>query len=81
MAIDQRSGDIVNDVVNETVKLAKSKKIETVYINAKPDIIAVIDYVYKDNNNQLLLVGSSYSATLAMLIGDNNDKVKAVCCV
>lgn len=79
MAIDQRSGDGVNDVINETAKLAKSKNLETEYINGKQDIIAAIDYVYNANNNtQLLLVGSSYSATLAMLIGENNDKVKAI---
>ena len=79
MAIDQRSGNGVNSVVNETAKLAKAKKINTDYIDAKPDIIAAIDYVYKDNGNlQIVLVGSSYSATLAMLIGENNNKVKAI---
>lgn len=79
MAIDQRSGDGVNDVINETAKLAKSKNLETEYINGKQDIIAAIDYVYNANDNtQLLIVGSSYSATLAMLIGENNDKVKAI---
>ena len=79
MAIDQRSGDEVNGVFNETAKLAKSKKIETEYINAKPDIIAAIDYLYNANGNKpLLLVGSSYSATLAMLIGEKNAKIKAV---
>lgn len=79
MAIDQRSGDRVNAVVNETAKLATSKNLETNYIDAKPDIIAAIDYVYNDNGNkQLLLVGSSYSATLALLIGGSNNKIKAV---
>ena len=79
MAIDQRSGDQVNNVINETTKLAKSKNLETEYINAKPDIIAAIDYLYNDNGNKpLLLVGSSYSATLAMLIGEKNDKIKAI---
>lgn len=79
MAIDQRSGDGVNGVVNETAKLAKSKNLKTEYIDAKPDILAAIDYVYKNNGNkQIVLVGSSYSATLAMLIGEGNNKIKAV---
>ena len=79
MAIDQRSGEGVNEVVNETAKEAKNQNLETEYINAKPDIIAAIDYIYKVNGNKkLLVVGSSYSATLAMLIGENNDKVKAI---
>jgi pimeloyl-ACP methyl ester carboxylesterase len=79
IAIDQRSGDGVNDVVNETAKLAKSKDMATEYIDGKPDIIAAIDYVYSNNGNtKLLLVGSSYSATLAMLISENNNKIYAV---
>ncbi|MEJ6792558.1 MAG: dienelactone hydrolase family protein [Lacinutrix sp.] len=79
MAIDQRSGDKVNGVVNETAKFAKTNKMDTDYISAKPDIIAAINYVYKHNGNKrILVVGSSYSATLAMLIAKDNDKVKAV---
>lgn len=79
MAIDQRSGDEVNGVINETAKRAKSKKLETNYINGKPDIVAAINYIYSENDNKkIILVGSSYSATLAMIIGKNSDKVKAV---
>lgn len=79
MAIDQRSGEGVNNVVNETAQLAASKNMKTNYIDAKPDVIAAIDHVYNDNgNNELILLGSSYSATLAMLIGKESNKIKAV---
>lgn len=79
MAIDQRSGEAVNGIVNETAKLATSKNMDTEYINALPDINAAIDYIYKNNGQtRLLLVGSSYSASLALLIGQTNDKIKAV---
>lgn len=79
MAIDQRSGKGVNGVVNATAELAKSKNLKTNYIDAKPDIISAIDFVYSNNGNkQILLVGSSYSATLAMLIGGVNEKVLAI---
>ncbi|WP_156112442.1 dienelactone hydrolase family protein [Lacinutrix jangbogonensis] len=79
MAIDQRSGNAVNGVVNVTAELAKSKELKTEYIDAKPDIIAAIDYVYSTNGNkEILLVGSSYTATLVMLIGNENAKIKAV---
>lgn len=79
MAIDQRSGKEVNNVVNETAKFADSAGAKTGYLDARQDIEAAIDYLYKRNGGQpLILVGSSYSASLALMIGKENDKVKAV---
>lgn len=79
LAIDQRSGNEANGVVNATAKLAKEKGLPTDYLSAKQDIEAAIDFAYEKNNKQpVLLVGSSYSATLVLLIGKNNDKVKAI---
>ncbi|WP_299890091.1 dienelactone hydrolase family protein [uncultured Lacinutrix sp.] len=79
MAIDQRSGNIANDIVNETAKLAKSKDLGTAFLDARQDIEAAIDYTYINNGNkEILLVGSSYSATLALLIANKNDKINAV---
>lgn len=79
MAIDQRSGKGVNGIENETVKRAKSKGLRTTYLDAKQDIEAAIDYLSERNNERLLMiVGSSYSASLVLLIGKENNKVKAV---
>ncbi len=79
MAIDQRSGNIANDVFNETAKVAKEKGLPTTYLDARQDIEAAVDYVFANNGNEsMLLVGSSYSASLALLIGNANAKVKAV---
>ena len=79
IAIDQRSGDEVNNIINKTAQLAKEKELPTEYIDAKQDIEAAIDYLFKLNDNQsIILVGSSYSASLVLLIGKNNNKVKAV---
>ena len=79
MAIDQRSGSSANNITNETAKLAKQKGLPTDYLDAQQDIEAAIDYAYGLNNNQsIFLVGSSYSASLVLLIATNNDKVKAV---
>ncbi len=79
MAIDQRSGKIANDVVNETAKEAKIKNLSTTYLDARQDIEAAIDHIYSNNDKQpLLLVGSSYSASLALIIGNNNDKIERV---
>lgn len=79
LAIDQRSGNIANDVVNETALAAKKRNLPQAYLNAKQDIQAAINFLYKKNNNQpIILVGSSYSATLALLIGENSNKVRAI---
>lgn len=79
MAIDQRSGKGVNGIVNQTNKRATSKGLSTNYWDAKPDIESAIAYLYKKNDNQpILIVGSSYSASLVLVIGNENDKVKAV---
>ncbi len=78
IAVDARSGGGVNDVPNETAFDARVKNKPTTYLDAEQDIIAAIDYAYKQNNKKVILVGSSYSASLALKIGASNDKVKAV---
>ena len=79
MAIDQRSGKGAKNIVNETAKRAADKNLPTNYVDARQDIEAAIDYIYESNSNQpILVVGSSYSASLALLVGLDNDKVKAV---
>lgn len=79
VAIDQRSGKIVNDVENETVQRAENEGFPTGYIDAKQDIEAAIDFMYDKNGNQpVIIVGSSYSASLVLLVGKANPKVKAI---
>lgn len=79
MAIDQRSGKAVNGIPNETMARAKAKGLGTKYLDARQDIEAAVDFLYHKNNNQpILIVGSSYSATLVLLIAKENEKVKAV---
>jgi dienelactone hydrolase len=76
LAIDQRSGNEVNSVINETSLEAKKRNLPTTYLDAKQDIEAAIDFLYKKNSNKpIILVGSSYSATLVLLIGQNSNKV------
>ena len=45
IAVDQRSGDGVNDVVNETHKVAVDMKMATEYPDAFPDLEASLLYV------------------------------------
>lgn len=78
IAIDQRSGKEVNGIVNETATLATSKKKPTGYLDAEKDILAAIDYAYSKSGKKVVVVGSSYSASLALKIGATNKKVKAV---
>jgi len=79
MAIDQRSGKEVNGIINQTAIDADSKFMNVGYTGAKIDLEAAIDYLYEMNGNQpIILVGSSYSASLALWIGSSNDKIKAI---
>lgn len=79
MAIDQRSGNEANGVKNETAQRAKDKGLSTTFLDARQDIEAAIDYLYEMNGNKpVLIVGSSYSASLVLLIGKGNYKVKAI---
>jgi len=63
---------------NETKDRAKAKGLPTGYLDAKPDIEAAIDYAFElYNKKQIILLGSSYSASLALLISTLTDKIKA----
>jgi alpha-beta hydrolase superfamily lysophospholipase len=78
LAIDQRSGMKVFGVTNETKLLAAEKGLPTGYLDAKPDIIAAIDFAYDLNNKKpIILFGSSYSASLCLLISTETNKIKA----
>ena len=79
LAIDQRSGMKVFGETNETKNRAKEQGLPTGYLDVKPDIESAIDYAYNLNdNNPIILLGSSYSAALALLISTNSSKVKSV---
>ncbi len=79
MAIDQRSGKEVNGIINQTAIDADSKFMNVGYTGAKRDLEAAIDYLYELNGNEpIILVGSSYSASLALWLGSENKKIKAV---
>ena len=78
LAVDLRSGGGVNFVQNETANLAKEKGLPTTYIEAEKDILASVDYAWEKSKKQMILFGSSYSASLAMRVAKGNSKVKAV---
>jgi len=79
MAIDQRSGNGVNGIENETKQRAEAKGLGTEYLDARIDIEAAINFLFDKNDKQpIVIVGSSYSATLVLMIAKENEKVKAV---
>ncbi len=78
LAVDLRSGDNANYVQNETANLAKQKGFPAEYLDAKQDMIAAIDWAYEKSNKPVVVFGSSYSASLSLLIAKNNPKIKAV---
>jgi hypothetical protein len=47
-------------------------------IDSRKDVKAAIDYAGNINNKPVILFGSSFSASLCMLEGLNNEKVRAV---
>lgn len=79
LAIDQRSGHTMNGVDNLTAKRAASADKPMAYPDARQDIEAAIAWLRKEGyTGKLTLWGSSYSASLALMIGASSDEVSAV---
>ncbi|MDB4533819.1 lysophospholipase [Vicingaceae bacterium] len=80
MAIDQRSGSVINDVENETAKAAVAKDRTTSFVDAEADIIAALKYARENYaEGKLVAWGSSYSAALVIRIaGEQADLVDGV---
>ena len=79
VAIDQRSGRKINGVKNLVAAQAKKNKLDTNYISAKPDIEAAIQTIAKKFKQKIILLGSSYSAGLAVrLAGEGHPQLKAI---
>ena len=79
LALDQRSGMNVLGYENETYQRAKRTKLSTGYIAARPDIEAAVALAFRRNRRRpIILVGSSYSASLALMIAAESKMVGAV---
>jgi dienelactone hydrolase len=78
LAVDLRSGDNSNYVKNETALRAGGQHSSVSFLDAAMDIRAAVDYAWKLNTKEVILLGSSYSASLVMLEGEKNPYAKAV---
>lgn len=80
LAVDQRSGGSVNDVVNQTKLNANKAMKDTQYIHALPDMRSAVNYADTHfAEGKLIIWGSSYSAALAIKLGSEMpDKIDAI---
>lgn len=78
LAVDLRSGKEVNFVTNKTAEAAKAKNLPTNYLDARPDMQAAIDYAVNKSKKDIVVLGSSYSASLALLLAKSNPQIKAL---
>ncbi|MEM1119310.1 MAG: dienelactone hydrolase family protein [Bacteroidota bacterium] len=78
LATDQRSGGVLNEQENATHQRAIAKGLPTNYIDAEQDIIAAVNYMAERYSQEVILVGSSYSAALGLKVAKENPNVKAI---
>jgi len=80
MAVDLRSGNESNGVINETSVAAVKSMKPTQYVNAYQDIDAAVKYATEYfSDGKIIIWGSSYSSALALrYAGDNPEAIDAV---
>lgn len=78
LAVDLRSGNEVNYIENETAKLAKKQKKPNGFIDARADVEASLKFINSYTTIPVILFGSSYSASLCLMVATKNPNVDAV---
>lgn len=78
LAVDLRYGDEYNFITNETHLAAKRAGKSISEWESHRDVIAAINYAYSMNKQPVIVMGSSFSASLALYYSINNAKVDAV---
>ncbi|MCB8999986.1 MAG: hypothetical protein H6540_07985 [Bacteroidales bacterium] len=78
LAVSLRSGDRVGYAKNETGVRAREEGFSYALRDGSMDIEAAINYIYDLSGKKVSLLGSGSSASLALKIGRDNDKVNSV---
>jgi len=78
LAIDLRSGGEMNYIQDHTALLAVQNGYSTDFLSSKKDIEAAIKWVKEHSDKPMVLVGSSFSASLCLWEAKDNPDVKAV---
>ncbi|MDR2712750.1 MAG: beta-Ala-His dipeptidase [Clostridiales bacterium] len=80
LAVDQRVGDRINEVTNETNKRARELSLESAYTNALPDLQAALLYTKEELAAEKIIIwGSSYSSSLVFILG--NEFPEDICAI
>lgn len=79
LAVDQRSGDKVKGIINETHQRAVEKELPTAYLDAMPDLEATLLYVENVFKPEKIIVwGSSYSSALVFVLAANHGEINGI---
>jgi len=79
LAVDLRFGHEVNFVNNETAMRAKQGGYDVSMLDSKRDMIAAINYVKSlDDSAKVYILGSSYSASLSLILAKERNDIEAV---
>lgn len=78
LAIDLRMGDEINFIKNLTALDAETKSKPISIEKSRQDLRAAIDYVASKSSQPIIVMGSSFSASLAIMEATHNFKIKAV---
>lgn len=80
LTTDQRSGNEVNGVINQTHLKAEELGFKKEYVNTIPDLVASLKYVKTTlKANEIIIWGSSYSAALTFYMASQYpDDIKAI---
>jgi len=78
LAVDLRSGEEESYVQNETARRAKELAVSNDLIDCIKDIEAAIGYAHEKSGKNVVLFGSSFSASLSLVIGKDHPHVEAV---
>lgn len=78
LAVDIRSGKEFNYVPNKTAALAQELKLPNHYIASLSDMQSAIEWASHRSRKPIIIMGSSFSASLALLLAKINPQVLAV---
>jgi len=78
LAVDLRSGDNLGFLKNETAIRAKEGGYSTSLTSAALDMTAAINYIFLLSSKKVNIYGSGSSASLALIVGRDNENVKAI---
>lgn len=78
LAIDMRSGEEANYVYNETNSQARARGLNLDYLSSEQDVLAAVEFLDRKSQKKMVIIGSSFSASLALKVAKDDDRIAAV---